>query len=1637
MELIIKELKNIEEILLCKVNHKVIGQIPLEYLDTQNVSISEIDSLTFTINKKYTNVQNKTTMINPIYDEIVNERFICIDGDYYVIKDVEENHFEESKTVTIYGQEKKLEKNNFTMSNKGLTLFEKDADEEHDIYSFEKELYNQTGWKLGFVEDSVRYTDEGKPKVRIQEDTDTTYYNFIMENIQDEFCCIPVFDRKNKTLNLYDMDSFGDDLKIVLTKDNYIKSLIRTTSSNDLITRLKLQGNEEKCVVEDVTATGYNYIENYSYFVQTKEMSKELIDALFLFEKITPDRTREWKELTAKRIEVSTKLRDRDSNETMLNTTIEQLRAIINKYKEEETDTQMFDTSELEGRLVAYQEQLADINFEIMELEEELDELDKRINELNLLCRRETAKDLNDNLIFTQELLDELKEFTYYDTYTNDSFTDANELIKTGEVVLERQCKPTVEFSIDSVNFLDKLLMKGDRKQWEGHLGLGDVICLYDKEKNTEEFLYFVGWEKDYKNNTLQLTFSNKKTKSETARSIADLLKTAKNNKKTISSNRYVWNNQKYNRVDDEFKVASSTKLDYTPPQLINKIPVNEILIQESLLNLDIGAEFSLTIKIDPEDATNKNVIWMSTDESIATVEEGLVKGIKQGICYIRVITEDGGHTASCKINVGECVDDTPNDIKVTGLSVLNSSLDLNINEEGYIIPVITPSYATNKTVTYSSSDDKIATVDKNGMVVGINAGNCKITVISNDNPKLQATVLIEVSTTEDEKYANLDNALILGTDRVIGMKNLNLLEDMTVKAKEDVDAGYFTDDIIKKFPSKPSCVIVMLGSKNPSKTGIACMKKLLDKLKDKYPSKKIYVIRELHLGLSYDNSSGSYLTINKEIDNFNKDIRSYCNANNLISLDASKNLEIASLLNATYAPDGFNLDDNGNRILFNNIKDLILDDINIDDDNNDDNKDDDNNDDNTTPPSEKTTKYVVTASSLNIRKEPNTSSEILGTFSNGDTVNVYSITSGWAKISYDGNTAYVSSKYIKKYKSNDDDDKDDDTPTTNAKRNKIVARAEEIYKLCKNGKAWYSQYCRTTNWNKKVTITTSYETVGGKTYKQPGKGKWGFDCSSTVGCCYQAAGYDFMRGLSCSGGTLQAMAKKHGATVWRYVDDTGLKKAKPGDIIMWANSGYSVTKSNMFTVRTHHTAIYAGNGYVIEASGYSSGIKKTKRKLDKQAFFMRIKELVDEDKKVKDNPKDTPKKPDNSNPGYAADIRKKICKKAKEITELHQKYKKATYCSSYAIFDDAKRYKAPGTINGIKNPYCYVCSSLSSCAYKYAGLSSVVGWNHANCNQGTLVKSATAKSGYVMKKLTSKTIDELLPGDLLMISNGTVPKNLTVSWASAPNGAYRKDKGTHHVIVYMGKKDGKRMIAHASGNKAWPRAIRYEKMFDCYSSSYWYKHAFILRPWDLAKADKEAASKTPSKPKKPSKTPTKGKEEYKNCFKESGTKDGHKYVYKFKGARLTAYGGDGTTASGQRPVAGKTCAGHNMPYGTKIYIPAMKGRAGCKTGIFTVNDTGGFCFDFDLFLHQSSDSQAGKMLGSPFNTDVYVLEWGKGKTASSFTDMIVVCNKYYNLSSFHSAWTKYISNGGVTLNFLKYSNEDANIRSSKWWKRL
>lgn len=184
---------------------------------------------------------------------------------------------------------------------------------------------------------------------------------------------------------------------------------------------------------------------------------------------------------------------------------------------------------------------------------------------------------------------------------------------------------------------------------------------------------------------------------------------------------------------------------------------------------------------------------------------------------------------------------------------------------------------------------------------------------------------------------------------------------------------------------------------------------------------------------------------------------------------------------------------------------------------------------------------------------------------------------------------------------------------TVSNMRKTICDTAMKIVNMGTNHTAWYSQYWRTTSLNSMVTIKGKVETVGGTTYYQPSWVQtgvtYGFDCSSLVGCCYEKAGMSYMKGLTCSMGTLQSTAKAHGATFWRYAD-SGFTRAKAGDIIMFANDGYTVTTSNMATVRTHHTAIYMGNGYIAEASGYKKGIIYSKYNLSKQAFFIRLPEL-------------------------------------------------------------------------------------------------------------------------------------------------------------------------------------------------------------------------------------------------------------------------------------------------------------------------------------------------------------------------------------------------------------------------------------------
>lgn len=910
-EIIIKELKPIKHITLTKLNGDVIAEIPLFYLNEETRSIDEVDTISFTIPLKYRNNFSKEMHDYYVYDEVIAERLICVDGEYFVIKEITENQSNHTKSITAYGLENKLEKNTIALSDCGLML--KDKDEETNIYSFDEYLYQQTGWKLGHIDDEVRYMDNGEPKVRMQEETNTSFYSFITETIAEQFCCVPIFDRVNKKINLYDIDGFGNDLKLILHKDNYLKSLEKTYNSSDIVTRLILEGNEEECIVEEANPTGLDYIENYSYFIENEDMSEGLIRALKLFEELTPKRMDKWKEYVSLKAQKKSELSKLDSSENILMTKCNQLQNIIDGYNDMETEEEYYLLDDIKSELDISRLELQDVSNQIRILEKEIKELEVKINKLNKLCRRETSEDEAGNLLFNEKLLNELKDYIYYDTYSDDSFLDANELIKTGKHILESKCKPTVEFTIDSVNFISRLLGDKTRLVPNVQLGLGDVISTYDKERNKEDLVFFTGWSMNYNDNTLNLTFSNKKTNKENTRVIADLLKKSKETKKIISVNKWLWNKQKYNKVNSSLVTDINLDLDFSPDKAYID-SVSSVDLNQHTIEINIDEEYILKATVLPDTAKNKNMIWISSDENIASVTDGVIVGNGYGACIITVITEDGNKTDTCKVVVEMDMGDSDN-VKVTGIRLNNNLVEIDKHESVYILPTVIPTNA-NQSVTYISSDGNIAKVSNEGLITGVGQGKCEITVISNKNTNIKASCVVTVSGKEAEiNIDDLDEVLIIGTKRIQNLQEYNLAPKMTYFGNivEDFD--------ITTYPSDPKAIVVMLGLNDDSLCDISKIKTLLNSIKTKYTGKYIFVANELPVGINYATTDYTYEQLNSQIKNYNNTLQKIANELGLKSITVQGGMVENDILASHYTYNGLDLNVVGCKMLLNNIK--------------------------------------------------------------------------------------------------------------------------------------------------------------------------------------------------------------------------------------------------------------------------------------------------------------------------------------------------------------------------------------------------------------------------------------------------------------------------------------------------------------------------------------------------------------------------------------------------------------------------------------------------------------------------------------------------------------------------------------------
>ena len=160
-------------------------------------------------------------------------------------------------------------------------------------------------------------------------------------------------------------------------------------------------------------------------------------------------------------------------------------------------------------------------------------------------------------------------------------------------------------------------------------------------------------------------------------------------------------------------------------------VSVTGVSLDKTEIVLVEGSSEKLTATVEPTNATNKNVTWSSDHEAIATVDQnGTVTARRGGQATITVTTVDGSKTATCtvrvRIQIGE---------PVQSVGLNKTELALEVGKTGTLEAIVEPSDATNKNVTWSSSNSEVATVD-NGVVTAVSAGTAIITVTTEDGAK-------------------------------------------------------------------------------------------------------------------------------------------------------------------------------------------------------------------------------------------------------------------------------------------------------------------------------------------------------------------------------------------------------------------------------------------------------------------------------------------------------------------------------------------------------------------------------------------------------------------------------------------------------------------------------------------------------------------------------------------------------------------------------------------------------------------------------------------------------------------------------------------------------------------------------------
>lgn len=221
--------------------------------------------------------------------------------------------------------------------------------------------------------------------------------------------------------------------------------------------------------------------------------------------------------------------------------------------------------------------------------------------------------------------------------------------------------------------------------------------------------------------------------------------------------------------IKDDYGTHTATCTVVLPESML--VDVTEVRLNKSKMTLEKGTRETLTATIFPDDATNKSLVWTSSNKNVAIVNaNGRVTGLSAGKATITVTTVNAGETATCEVTVTEQAA-----VEVTGVRLNSSSLSMEKGQSQVLSATITPSNSSNQNVTWTSNNENVIVVNQNGKVTAIGEGTAVVTVRTEDGG-YTASCNIRVS---------LPNERVTGV--VLNKTGITLEKEETYELRADV----------------------------------------------------------------------------------------------------------------------------------------------------------------------------------------------------------------------------------------------------------------------------------------------------------------------------------------------------------------------------------------------------------------------------------------------------------------------------------------------------------------------------------------------------------------------------------------------------------------------------------------------------------------------------------------------------------------------------------------------------------------------------------------------------------------------------------------------------------------------------------